>query len=96
MSIKKSVPEYLIGELVNLIEEMDDGLTNTDEAFRIKMVTDEVLRQNEIRIEKHRRHFGYDPHNTGINREDIIMARRYLNTVETWEGWDRNVYEREA
>lgn len=96
MSIKKSVPEYLISELVNLIEEMDDGLTNVDEAFHTKMVTDEVLRQNELRIEKHRRLWGCDPNNTGIDREDIIMARRYLNTVETWEGWDRNGYEREA
>jgi hypothetical protein len=96
MSIKKSIPQYLLSELVNLIEEMGDGLPNNDEEFRIKMVTDEVLRQNELRIEKHRRLWGCDPNYTEIAREDIVMARKYLNTVETWEGWDRNVYEREA
>lgn len=86
-SIKKSVPEYLITEVANLVAEMDDGTCTVNKAFNCKMVTEEILRQNEIRIMKYRREWRCDPYVTDITRDDIHMARRYLNTVEDWDGW---------
>lgn len=48
------------------------------------IVMDEIIRQRELRILKHRREWKCDPHNVAINSEDITQARKYLNTVEDW------------
>lgn len=50
-----------------------------------KIVIEEILRQRELRIERHRREWHCDPHNMNITSEDLSRTHAYLNTVEDWD-----------
>lgn len=45
---------------------------------------EEILRQRELRIMRHRREWHCDPHNMEITQDDIAQTRKYFNTVEDW------------
>ena len=70
---------------VNQFSNLRDRFNNlVGEGISKETVIDEILRQRELRILKHRREWHCDPHNMSIVEDDIIQARKYLNTVEDW------------
>lgn len=66
--------EYLKEHFNRLIQEIESE----------KIVIEEILRQRELRIERHRREWHCDPHNMKITSEDLSRTYAYLNTVEDW------------
>lgn len=66
--------EYLKDQFHRLVHEVKSE----------NIALEEILRQRELRIERHRREWHCDPHNMNITSEDLSRTYAYLNTVEDW------------
>lgn len=82
-------------EHIEFIELRPDLKMHYDEMMKdvvySEIVIEEILRQLELRMTRHMREYGCYPFASYIQKEDLIKAKVYLNTVEEWvDLWDEN------